>query len=166
MTRPVSRLRRTPLPTRESLLETLAHAGRDNSDATVIFHAALAERLDLNPTDYKAMSVLERLGPLSAGEIARHTGLTAASVTDLLDRLERKGFIRRIHDTKDRRRVLAEPIATRVSETRRRFVSTRQSLARLYERYTDAELAVIADFLSRNAERLRSERRKLDPESE
>src|SRR5262245_27400287 len=91
-------------PSRAALLETLARVGRENSDATVIFHTALADRLGLNPTDYKTMSVLERLGPLSAGDISVHTGLTPASVTDLLDRLERKGFIRRIADPSDGRR--------------------------------------------------------------
>ena len=147
--------------TRAELVERLAQVGRENSDATVFFHSTIAELLDLNPTDEKAMSVLERLGPLSAGEIAQHTGLATASVTSLIDRLERKGFVRRVHDQTDRRRVIVEPTPERVTEARRLFASARQSLARLYEHYSDRELATIADFLSRNAERLRAETQKL-----
>jgi hypothetical protein len=42
------------------------------------------------------------------------------------------------------------------------FASTQRSLARLLEPYSDRDLAVIADFLGRNAERLRAETAKLD----
>lgn len=138
--------------------------GRDHSDATVIFHSTIARRLDLSPTDYKTLGVLQRRGPMSAGEIAKHTGLATASVTSLIDRLESKGFVRRVHDSKDRRRVMVEPAGDRVAGAPRLFASTRQSLARLFGRYSDRDLAVIADFLSRNAERLRAETSKLDPD--
>jgi DNA-binding MarR family transcriptional regulator len=157
-TRPKRRL------TRADLLEKLARVGREHSDATVFFHATVARLLDLNPSDHKAMSVLERLGPMSAGEIARHTGLATASVTNLVDRLERKGFVRRVDDPRDRRRVVVEPVGERVVEAGRLFASTRRSLAHLYDVYSDRDLAVIADFLSRNAERLRAETTKLDPD--
>jgi DNA-binding MarR family transcriptional regulator len=106
----------------------LAQAGREYSDATVLFHTTVAQLLDLNPTDYKTVSMLERLGPMSAGEIARWTGLAAASVTDLVDRLERKGFVRRASDPADRRRVMIEPVAQKVASARRHFDSARQAL--------------------------------------
>jgi DNA-binding MarR family transcriptional regulator len=160
----VSSIRAKERITRGRLLEKLAQLGREHSDATVLFHATMARLLDLNVTDYKTMSVLQRLGPMSAGEIAQHTGLATASVTNLVDRLERKGFVRRVHDSADRRRVMVEPIAEHLDEAHRRFASARQSLARFYDTYTDEELAVIADFLSRNAERLRAETKKIDPD--
>jgi len=146
---------------RAKILERLAQAGRANSDATVFFHETVARLLELNPTDYKAMSVLERLGPLSAGDIAAHTGLAAASVTNLIDRLEEKGFVRRVDDPADRRRVLVAPVGEKVAAARKYFRSTQQSLARLYERYSERELETIADFLERNAERLHDETVKL-----
>ena len=148
---------------RAELLTRLARAGRANSDATVLFHASLSQLLGLNPTDYKAMSVLERLGPMTAGEMAAHTGLATASVTNLLDRLEEKGFIRRVDDPADRRRVLATPVGKKVDDARKLFRSTNASLSTLYDRYSERELAVIADFLQRNAERLRLETAKLHP---
>lgn len=89
---------RTANATRQQTLETLARVGREHSDATVLFHARVASFLDLHSTDYKTLGVLERLGPMSAGDIARHTGLASASVTNLIDRLERKGFARRTGD--------------------------------------------------------------------
>ncbi|MGB3942715.1 MAG: MarR family transcriptional regulator [Candidatus Manganitrophaceae bacterium] len=158
----MSRTNSKPRPARTELLAKLAGVGRQHSDATVFFHATLARMLDLNPTDYKTMSVLERLGPMSAGEIARHTGLATASVTNLLDRLDDKGWVRRIDDPADRRRVMVTPVSEKVAEARRLFLSTRQSLARLYEQYSDRDLAVIAHFLESNAERLHTETVKLD----
>ncbi|HEV8364435.1 MAG TPA: MarR family transcriptional regulator [Gemmatimonadaceae bacterium] len=139
----------------------LARVGRENSDATVLFHSTLASLMDLHPTDYKTLGILERLGPMSAGEIARHSGLATASVTNLIDRLERKGFVRRAHDPADRRRVLVEPVLDRVAASRELFASARKSLTQLFDSYSTRDLAVIADFLGRNAERLREETRKL-----
>jgi DNA-binding MarR family transcriptional regulator len=79
----------------------------------------------------------------------------------LIDRLERKGFVRRTRDEHDRRRVVVEPAGDRVAAATDLFASTRRSLSRLYKRYTDRELNVIADFLGRNAERLRIETEKV-----
>lgn len=149
-------------PTRRQILETLRRAGRENSDATVLFHSTMANLLGLHPTDYKVLGILQRLGSLTAGEIARQSGLAPASVTNLIDRLEGKGFVRRT-EHHDRRRVVVEPVAERLSEAPRRFASMQRSLARLFDLYSDPELAVIADFLGRNAQRLRTETAKLEP---
>jgi DNA-binding MarR family transcriptional regulator len=151
----------TPRRGRREVLDELARVGREHSDATVLFHASIASLLDLHATDYKVLGILERSGPLSAGEIARESGLATASVTNLIDRLEQKGFVRRVADPTDRRRVMVEAIADRLSDARSLFASTRRSLAELYDRYSDRDLSVIADFLRYNAERLRVETRKL-----
>jgi DNA-binding MarR family transcriptional regulator len=142
-------------PSRAELLATLRRAGRDHSDATVLFHSALASELGLHPTDYKALGVLDRLGPMSAGALGRYTGLAAASVTNLVDRLESKGYVRREADPTDRRRVLLHADISELSGNEF-FASWQRSAARMWERYTDSELAVILDFLGDTAERLRA----------
>ena len=146
---------------RKQILELLARVGREHSDATVLFHATVASCLKLHPTDYKVLGILERLGAMSAGELARQSGLATASVTNLVDRLEEKGFVKRVRDTEDRRRVLVEPIRDQLTRGRAVFASTMASLAALYEQYSVGDLVVIADFLRRNADRLREETRKL-----
>jgi len=142
-------------PSRTELLARLQSVGRNHSDATVLFHSALASQLGLHPTDYKALGVLDRLGPMSAGELGRHTGLAAASVTNLVDRLASKGYVRREADPTDRRRVLLHADVSEVSGNEF-FASWQRSAARMWERYTDNELAVIVDFLGDTAERLRA----------
>ena len=44
---------------REALLAELARVGREHSDATVLFHGAVAAMLGLHPTDYKVLGLLE-----------------------------------------------------------------------------------------------------------
>ena len=89
-------------------VEAMLGAGREQSDATMMFLNAIAQHFGLSLTEQNAISVIDRLGPLSAGEIAAHTGLATASVTSLIDRLEAKGFARRVRDAQDRRRVFVE----------------------------------------------------------
>jgi DNA-binding MarR family transcriptional regulator len=140
---------------RAELLAQLRRVGREHGDATVLFHSALAAEAGLHPTDYKALTVLDRLGPMSAGELGRHTGLAAASVTNLIERLVAKGFLRREPDPLDRRRALlhadlAELIDHDV------FASWQRTGTQSWERYSDTELAVILDFLADTAQRLRT----------
>ena len=146
---------------RDDLRARLILVGREYSDASVFFHAAMARRLGLHLTDYKTLGVLERVGPMSAGQIAEHTGLATASVTDLLDRLERKGFVRRVDDPADRRRVVAQAVPEKIAAAARGFAPVQRAWGRLYESYAERELAVIADFLERGAELLRTETEKL-----
>lgn len=146
---------------RAAILDVLARVGREHSDATVLFHSTIASLLGLHPTDYKVLGMLERRGPMSAGDIARSSGLAMASVTNLVDRLEHKGFVRRTRGSTDRRRVVVEPAVDREAAAQQLFASTRRSLARLYRKYSERELRVIADFLDRNATRLRVETRKV-----
>jgi DNA-binding transcriptional ArsR family regulator len=91
-------------------VEELMQTGREMSAATVMFHSAVAERAGLSATEHKAMDILSRAGPLTAGQLAEHTGLTTGAVTGLIDRLEGAGFVRRARDPDDRRKVIVEPI--------------------------------------------------------
>lgn len=146
---------------RTEILQEFARAGRAYSDATVLFHTTVANRIGINPSDEKALSVLQRLGPLSASEIAEQTGLAASSVTTLIDRLEAKGLVRRERDPQDRRR-LTIVLAPQAAVVEQLFASSGKSLAELIAHYSDDELRLIADFLLRNAERLRAETTKLN----
>lgn len=47
-------------------------------------------------------------GSLTAGELATRVSLSQGTVTDILNRLEKRGRIKRVRDTEDRRRVLVE----------------------------------------------------------
>ncbi|HET8787792.1 MAG TPA: MarR family transcriptional regulator [Actinomycetes bacterium] len=143
-----------PLDRRAELLERLALAGRASSAATVMFHTAVAARQGLSASEEKALDLLERSGPLTAGELARRSGLAPASVTGLVDRLERKGFARRVPNPGDGRSVLVEVDSERVYATvAPLFADWVGSLYELYAGYTDEQLEVILHFLTEAARR-------------
>jgi len=140
---------------RRDLIEELMAAGRAMSTATVLFHEALAEKVGLSTTEDKAVELLDRLGPLTAGDMAGHSGLATASVTALVDRLERKGFARRIPHPSDRRRVLVEAVPDRVSSVSALLTSWVAVLNEIFADYGEDELETILGFLNDAARRQR-----------
>ncbi|MEO3794905.1 MarR family transcriptional regulator [Nonomuraea sp. B10E15] len=135
---------------RNDLLEALSTAGRESSNAAVMYHSAMGARLGLGMTEEKTLDLLQRLGPLTAGELAQHTGLAPATVSGLVDRLESRWLVRRVRDTKDRRRVIVEINPEQLAGFAELFEPFVAALSHLYERYTDDELALILDYLKRS----------------
>src|SRR3954453_3147665 len=99
---------------RAELLAALNDEFRRLSTSTILFHQAIAARLGMNVTDHKCADLLSRTGPITAGELARQTGLTTGAITGVIDRLEKAGFVRRAEDPNDRRRVIIEPLTERM----------------------------------------------------
>ena len=48
---------------------------------------------------------LDEIDPITLNDLARHMGVTAATMSLAIDRLEKKGYVIRLRDTVDRRRV-------------------------------------------------------------
>lgn len=153
-------------PERARLLAALEDDFRQLSTATILFHQAIADRLGLNLTDHKCVSILAE-GPATAGELAEKTGLTTGAITGVIDRLERAGFVRRTKDPGDRRRVIVEAFPERIGEQIvPLFASMAQASRKLCERYTTTELGVIHDFTVRSIEMAYAESRKLRGQAE
>ncbi|MFO0747153.1 MAG: MarR family transcriptional regulator [Myxococcota bacterium] len=141
--------------TKKALLEELAQAGRAMSGATVLYHATLAAKLGLSASEEKAIDIIEREGSVTAGRLTELSGLAPASVTGLVDRLEKKGFVKRVADEADKRRVRVVLDPTAMQRFGPLFVDWFASLAELFDSYTVAELEVILDFMTKVAERQR-----------
>ncbi len=112
-------------------------------------HAAMAERLGLSPSDHKALDLLDRHGPMTAGELAGYTGLTSGAITGMADRLERAGHLRRVRDPHDRRRVILERDHGGDAHLNAAFGPLLQRTEALLNAYNEAALQVILDFLQR-----------------
>src|SRR5262245_4045620 len=133
---------RTPT-TRTELAAAIAAQGRANSTSTVLLHAAVAERLGLNPSDHKCADLMmSQSEPCTPGRLAELTGLSTGAITGVIDRLERAGFLVREHDADDRRRVLLRLTQTRDPEMRAMFEPLAKGMQAVSENYTLAELAV------------------------
>lgn len=65
--------------------------------------AAALEPLGITPHHARALRVVERDGPMRLGELAAALHVVPRSVTDVVDALEAKGWVRRSPDPGDRR---------------------------------------------------------------
>ena len=142
--------------TRRRLLDGLFAAGREVSAAAVMFHTALAARQGLSATEEKALDLLDRHGPLTGRQLAALSGLAPASVSNLTDRLEAKGFAHRTPNPADGRSVLIEATPDRVADLGPLFTDWVGELEDLSRKYSDAELRAITDFLTESARRQRN----------
>jgi DNA-binding MarR family transcriptional regulator len=81
---------------------------RINQNAADTMDAAVADFLGVNRTDVLCLDILARLGTVTAGRLAEESRFTTGAITAVIDRLERAGYVRRLRDPADRRRVLVE----------------------------------------------------------
>jgi DNA-binding MarR family transcriptional regulator len=138
-----------PSPDRARLLQALEREIRTMSTRTVMLSQAIAGRLGLSPTDLETLEQLEAYGPVTAGRLAELTGLTTGAITGLVDRLEEGGFVRRERDPDDRRRVIVHLVPERARRIGKMFEPVSRAMAELHARYSDAELALFLDYLTR-----------------
>ena len=117
---------------------------------SVIVSQTVAARFGLNTTDLEGLDLIQLQGQVSAGQLAAATGLTSGAVTALIDRLERAGYVERIDDPADRRRVLVRIREGAIVEIARVYAPMQKRMFALWSRYSSAELAVIEDFLARS----------------
>jgi DNA-binding MarR family transcriptional regulator len=142
---------RPPQEHRDALITAVLRAGREQGQATIMFHAAVGASLGLGATDEKALDLLDRNGPMTPSEIGSQTGLAPASVTGLVGRLEAKGFVTRRPDPADARRVIVELRPDSAARAAPRFEDLRSRMVALFDAYDDDELIFIADLLTRIA---------------
>jgi len=110
---------------------------------------AAADQYGLNRTDMRALDLVGRAGPLAPTALARLLGFTTGGVTTVLDRLERAGYIRRRPDPADRRRLVVEVTQATSARDAEVFGGLICQTSDLLSGYTDDQLLVIDDFLTR-----------------
>jgi DNA-binding MarR family transcriptional regulator len=125
---------------------------RRRSTADALFHAAMAERLGLGPTDHKCLDLLREHGTLTGSELAAITGLTSGAVTGIVARLEDAGYLRRTPDRRDGRKQILSPIAERIREAHAAFAPLRADMVAVLASFDADQLAAIADFLARSTD--------------
>ncbi|GAA4552047.1 MarR family winged helix-turn-helix transcriptional regulator [Pseudonocardia xishanensis] len=116
--------------------------------SVVLNNHAVAQRLGLGPTDSQFLTLLDVHGPLTPGRLAELTGLTSGTVTGVVDRLERAGFVRRDRDATDRRKVIVRRDEAATTERMHpQYAEHGRYVLGLLERRTPEEQRTIADFL-------------------
>lgn len=135
---------------RTDLLRQLDETLRKVGAQSVLMSDTVARLVGLNSTDLECLDLLYLSGPITAGRLAGHTGLTTGAITAVIDRLEGEGFVRRLRDPGDRRRVLVAVSARSVGRIEPLYRRLAARSAALNAEYDDRQLTVIVEYLSRS----------------
>jgi DNA-binding MarR family transcriptional regulator len=150
--------------TKGELIVELLAAVRANQNATDQMDDAAARGFGVNRTDARCLDIVEQFGPITAGRLAESAGLTTGSVTAVIDRLVAKGYLRRVADPGDRRRVMVE-LTDELEELAGRFYGPLAMQAFPFlSGYTNSELELIADFLRTSTEIVETRAREIRAE--
>ena len=136
---------------RKELLAKLGSAIEDNGNTNVLLVHAIAQHVGLSGAEFECAGLIHEHGPFTAGELAKRCHITTGGMTGMIDRLEKRGFVKREADAKDRRRVLVSAVDNK---------EARQKVTKLYEplqvsfneliaTYSDEELEFILDFMTK-----------------
>jgi DNA-binding MarR family transcriptional regulator len=124
---------------------------RGLSNQLSMLNHQVSTHLELRDVDLDCLELISRLGPLSPSALARHAALHPATVTGILDRLERGGWVSRERDpdASDRRSVVVRAQRDRGAELFRLYSPMNTLMDQICAGYADAELELLADFLRR-----------------
>ena len=136
---------------RRRLTNTIKESLRQMTTQLSLLNHQVGNRVDLKDIDLNCLDLIARQGPLSPTALARRAGLHPATVTGILDRLQRGGWVVRYREPSgpDRRAVAVRVLRERGGELLLLYSGMSASLDEICAGYTDAELELLAGFLRR-----------------
>jgi DNA-binding MarR family transcriptional regulator len=134
---------------------------RELSNQISLLNHQVGARVEIRDIDLDCLDLLSQHGPLSPSALAKRAGLHPATVTGILDRLERGGWVARERDAEDRRAVVVRALPGRASELYGLYSGMNGSMDEILAGYSAAELELLADFLKRSIVAGRSATQKL-----
>jgi DNA-binding MarR family transcriptional regulator len=139
---------------RRRLITTIKESLRAMSTQLSLLNHQVGARVELKDVDLNCLDLLARHGPLSPTALARLAGLHPATMTGILDRLQRGGWVVRDRDpdAADRRAVRVRPLRDRGADLYRLYSGMNTSLDEICSGYTDDELELLASFLRRTTD--------------
>src|SRR5499427_3889074 len=150
---------------RRRLITTIKESLRAMSTQLSLLNHQVGARVELKDVDLNCLDLLARHGPLSPTALAKRAGLHPATMTGILDRLERGGWVVRDRDpgASDRRSVRVRPLRERGADLYRLYSGMNASLDEICAGYTDTELELLAGFLHRTTDAGQSAAAALGP---
>ncbi|MCP2322722.1 DNA-binding MarR family transcriptional regulator [Hamadaea flava] len=135
--------------TRRRLTAQVKDSLRDLRNQLAMLNRQVSGKVELKEIDLDCLDLISRNGPLTPSTLARRAGLHPATLTGILDRLEKAGWIARERDPADRRAVTLRALPDRGREMFRLFSGMNSAMDDICAGYSEAELKLIADFLAR-----------------
>jgi DNA-binding MarR family transcriptional regulator len=123
---------------------------RQLSNQVSLLNHQVSARVEMKDIDLDCLDLLSQAGPMSPSELARRAGLHPATMTGILDRLERGGWVVRGRDATDRRAVVVTPTRERNVELFELYSGMNGSMDEIIEGYDREQLTLLADFLRRS----------------
>jgi DNA-binding MarR family transcriptional regulator len=114
--------------------------------------AAASAYLGIHRNDLGLLDILQTGGRMSAGELAMRGSRSPAAVTAALDRLENAGYVRRVRDDQDRRRVLVEVTEQMLADAEEIYGPLGARTEELLGPYSDDQLRAMIDVLRRGTQ--------------
>jgi DNA-binding MarR family transcriptional regulator len=124
---------------------------REVSGQLTVLNHQVGARMGLKAIDHGCLDLISRYGPISPSALAKRAGLHPATMTGVLDRLERSGWIVRERDHDDRRAVTVRVLPERGGEMFRLYGGMRAALDGICADYDERQLTLVAEFLNRVA---------------
>ena len=136
---------------RRRLTRAVKESLRELNNQLSLLNHQVGAQVDLRDIDLDCLDLIARHGPLSPSALARRAGLHPATMTGILDRLQRGGWISRDRDpdATDRRAVAVRALPGRNADLFRIYSGMNTSMDQICAGYTEAELELVADFLRR-----------------
>ena len=134
---------------RRRLATEIKDSLRELSNQLSLLNHQVGAHLDLKDVDLDCLELITRHGPLSPSEIARRAGLHPATMTGILDRLQKGGWVARERDPEatDRRAVTVHALRERSAEVFKLYSGMNTKLDELLSGYSAADLELIGGFL-------------------
>jgi DNA-binding MarR family transcriptional regulator len=134
---------------RRRLTTAVKQSVRELRSELSLLNYRVCAQLELNEVDLDCLDLITRHSPLSPSSLARRVGLHPATVTGIVDRLERGGWVVRDRDPYDRRAVILRYRADRNPELMRLYAGMNAAMDEICAAYSEADLELLADFLRR-----------------
>ncbi|WP_018628149.1 MarR family winged helix-turn-helix transcriptional regulator [Niabella aurantiaca] len=131
----------------------LRKLSQQHAYTSIQMHEAVGRKAGLSGTDHKYLGFLLQKGPMTAGELARLTGLTTGAVTGLVDRFEKKKLLKRQYPEGDRRKVIIVPDTQKIAALLQPLYQDFQDdTDRLFDSFSIAELKTMEQYFSKALE--------------
>ena len=139
-------------PRRRQLNRAVKESLRDLSNQLSVLNHYVGARLELRDVDLDCLDLITRHGPLSPSALAQRAGLHPATVTGILDRLQRGGWVTRERHPTDRRVIAVRALRARNRELFELYSAMNSSMDQICGDYSQPELELLAEFLRRTTD--------------
>ncbi|AEX85318.1 hypothetical protein XO10_04470 [Marinitoga sp. 1135] len=105
------------------------------------------ENMEITSSQWMILGILMKNGRMKIGDLSKEVGLSNSTVTGIIDRLEKRNFVKRVRDSKDRRVIYIELTEEFEKNKKGLNLSMDNKLNEFLENVSETELKKVIDGL-------------------